>query len=113
MNQEEWNKLLGVAAPAGGIGFAVAVFRGVIERQGGWRIWLSGLAAAGIVGMTVGLGIHASDIPIYAQLAVVILCSYVARDILMGLTQVSGMIASKPFETLERIRDFLRGRSGQ
>lgn len=113
MNQDEWNKLLGVAAPAGGIGFAVAVFRGVIERQGGWRIWLSGLAAAVVVGITVGLGIHASDAPIYVQFAIVIVCSYVARDILMGLTQISGMVASKPIETLGRILDFIRGRRGE
>lgn len=113
MNQDDFQKVLNVAAPAGALGFAVAVFRGVIERQGGWRVWLSGLVAAGFVGITVGLGIHASDIPIYAQLAIVIVCSYVSRDILMGLTQISGMVASKPIETLGKIWDFIRGRRGE
>lgn len=113
MNQDEWQKFMNVAAPAGGIGFAVAVFRGVIEQQGGWRKWFAGLAAAIVVGIVVGLGLHSTDVPVFMQHSIVIVCSYVARDILMGLTQVSGMVASKPLETIGRIIDFIRGRRGE
>lgn len=111
MNQDEWQRFMNVAAPAGALGFAVAVFRGVIEQGGGWRKWIAGLAASVLVATFVGLGLHDTGVPAFLQSAVVALCAYVARDILMGITQVSGMVASSPFETLERIRDFLRGRS--
>ena len=109
MNQDDWQKLFNVAGPAGAIGFSVAVFRGVINQCGGWRVWLSGLAASILVAVLVDLGMHDYDAPFSVKLAVVGLCAYIARDILIGLTQVSGMIASKPFETLEKVRDFLRG----
>ena len=111
MNQDEWQKFLHVAAPAGALGFAVAVFRGVIEQGCGWRKWFAGLAASVLVSAFVGLGLHDTETPCFLQYAIVGLCAYVARDILMGLTHISGMVASQPFETLTKIRDFLRGRS--
>lgn len=111
MNQDDWQRVLNVAGPAGAIGFAVAVFRGVIEQSGGWRKWCAGLAASVLVAGLVGLGLHDTDVPAIMQSAVVGLCAYVARDILMGLTQVSSMVASNPIAALERVRDFLRGRA--
>ena len=113
MNQDEWQKFLHVAAPVGALGFAVAVFRGVIDQSGGWRKWVAGLAASVLVATFVGLGLHDTGVPAFLQLAVVALCAYVARDILMGITQVSGMVAVSPFETLARIRDLLRGGAGK
>lgn len=112
MNQDDWQKVFNVAGPAGALGFAVAVFRGVIDQCGGWRKWLAGLAASVLVAALVGLGLRDADMPLYLQFATVGLCAYIARDILMGLTQISGMVASQPFETLAKIRDFLRGRNG-
>lgn len=109
MNQDEWQKFLHVAAPAGALGFAVAVFRGVIEQGGGWRKWIAGLAASVLVATFVGLGLHDTGVPAFLQFPIVGLCAYVARDILMGLTQLSSMMASSPFEFATKIRDFLRG----
>lgn len=113
MNQDEWQKALQVAGPAGALGLIVAVMRGVIDQQGGWRVWLSGLTAAMLVSVIVGLGLHDTDIPQYMQIAIVGLCAYVSRDILTGVVQLSGMMASSPFGFLKEIRDFLRGRGGQ
>lgn len=110
MNQDDWHKLMNVAAPAGALGFAVAVFRGVIDQCGGWRKWFAGLAASVLVAALVGLGLHDAQVPVYMQFAIVGLCAYVARDILMGLTQLSGMLANSPFEFFQRIRDAIKGR---
>lgn len=113
MNQDEWQKFLHVAAPAGALGFAVAVARGVIEQCGGWRKWVASLVACLLVSTLVGLGLHDTDMSVYMQFPIVGLCAYVARDILTGLSQLSSMMASSPFEFAGKIRDFLRGRSGQ
>lgn len=100
---------MSVAAPAGAIGFAVAVARGVIDQAGGWRLWLSGGAASVLVASLVGLGLHDTEVPVFMQSAIIGLCAYVARDILLGLQQLSRMVAASPLEALRRIRDALRG----
>lgn len=113
MDQQDWQKLVNVAAPAGAVGLAVAIARGVIDQCGGWKKWIAGLVAAPLVAAWVGLGLHESGTPIYMQFSIVGLCAYVARDILTGLTQLSSMLAQSPFEFATKIRDFLRGRNGQ
>lgn len=109
MNQDDWHKLMNVAAPAGALGFAVAVFRGVIDQCGGWRKWFAGLAASVLVAALVGLGLHDAEVPVYMQYAIVGLCAYVSRDILMALTQLSGMLAASPFDFFRKIRAAIRG----
>lgn len=110
MDQNDWKRILDVAGPAGLIGFAVAVFRGVIDQCGGWRKWFAGLAASVLVAAFVGLGLHDADVPAYMQSAIVGLCAYVARDILMGLQQLSGMMASSPLKFVKNLRDAIRGK---
>ena len=112
MDQKDWQNLLNVAGPAGAIGLSVAIARGVIDQVGGWRVWLSGGAASVLVAAFVGLGLHDADVPVFMQSAIVGLCAYVARDILMGLQQLSGMVAASPLEALRKIRDLLRGKEG-
>lgn len=106
---DDWGKVLAVAAPAGIIGLAVAVARGVIEQQGGWRVWVVGMTAAVTVSVLVALGLKATDIGPVAQSAVVGTCAYVSRDILTGLQQLSSMLASNPFGFIAKIRAAIRG----
>lgn len=110
MDQKDWGALYNVAGPAGAIGFAVALFRGVIDQCGGWRRWVASLFASVLVAVFIGLGLHDTGVPVIMQSAVVGLCSYIARDILMGLTQLSGMLATSPLEFLQKVREAIKGR---
>ena len=109
MSSDEWTKVLAVAGPAGIVGLLVAVARGVIEQLGGWRVWFVGMTAAVTVSILVGLGLQATEIGLLAQSAIMGTCAYVSRDILMGLQQLSAMLATNPFGFIAKIRGAIRG----
>ena len=109
MNQDDWQNMLKVAGPAGTLGLVGAVLRGVIDQIGGWRVWLVGMTAAGIVSTLVGLGLQAINISVLAQYAIIGTCAYVSRDILTGLTQLSGMLAANPFSFIAKLRSAIKG----
>ena len=109
MDQQDWQRILGVAGPAGILGLAFAAARGIIDQVGGWRPWLIGMTSAVVVSSLVGLGLHDSKMSVWAQSAVIGLCAYVSRDILLGLIQLSSMLAASPLEFFRKVRAAIRG----
>lgn len=108
--------MVAIAAPVGVIGFLVGVGRGVIvERHGSVRDWMAGIAAACVVAVLLGWALRASRVDWMWTMVVVGVCSYIAQDVLAGLSVLGGLIRTDPLGGIGRIIDAIRtgGRGGK
>jgi hypothetical protein len=104
--------LLAVGAPAGIIGLAVGVAHGIVQaRYGTLRAWAGGLVASMLVGVGVGWGLSDHGFSITTQYAIIVACSYVAGDVLLGLLVLGSLFSSDPAAFVARVIDGVRGRS--
>jgi hypothetical protein len=104
--------LIAVGAPAGIIGLAVGIARGIVQaRYGTLQAWAGGIVASVLVGVCVGWGLSDTGFSVTTQAAIIAACSYVAGDVLLGLLVLGGLFSRDPAAFATRVIDGVRGRS--
>lgn len=111
-DKESLDVLLAVGAPAGIIGLAVGIARGIVQaRYGTLRAWAGGIVASVLVGVAVGWGLGETSFSVTTKAAIVAACSYVAGDVLLGLLVLGSLFSRDPAAFTARVIDGVRGRS--
>lgn len=106
----DWEKVVAVAVPSGIVSLSVGVISGVVQRRyGGFWCWFRALLSALVVGTTVGLFVDSSSLSAPTRTAVVIICAFVAGDLLEGLLQLSAMFRADPIGLFKRFKIAIRG----
>lgn len=113
MTPDDWQKVAGVAAPAGAAGAIVSVLAGVIQRKRTLVDWLIGSIAGALAATGMALALHDSGWPIAIQGLLIGIAAYNAADVLEAVRQIVLMFRNDPLAFVERVWKAIRGGGGK
>jgi len=110
----DWAQLYDVMLFAGAIGIVVGLIRAFLDEattktvHNTTRVTRIVLASF-LVAELVSLGIHEFSVGITGKVAITIVCSYVATDLLLGIRAMGKLVANNPIELAFSIKELLTG----
>jgi hypothetical protein len=111
MNEHDVHELAAASGLGGVIGLLVASFRGAILRKyGGGGAWFRGLGASLFVGVLTAWSMHDYVDSPFKTGSLIAFCSFIADDLLQGMTVVGNLIRENPIGFIGRLRDAWAGR---
>lgn len=106
-----WRVVLETVMASGLIGVLVGLLRfAILDRHGGFWGLLRRVLAATLVAVVAGLGLADTDLGERMQMALWIVTAFIADDLLLALTVLARLFATRPLEVLATLMDSIRGR---